>query len=388
MRRYPPPIIHPPRGSLPVLLSVPHSGRDYARLAAGQCRAGPARAGNARGSAGRPAGVAGDRAPASARLSQPVAARRDRLQPRRGRGRSGGDRRNRPGAGRAAGAPRPGPGPVADPSPRRAVAPADRPRRARAPDRRRSTGPITRRSPTSLTAWQSRHGEALLLDCHSMPSRRRPGRTSSSATATAPAPAPWLSAEAARIARGAGFHGGAQRSLCRRARSSPATAGRRAASMRCSWKSTARSISTATAARAGPGLRPHRAAARDAGARARRGAARPQPARAPPNKKRPPGICRDGRKSGRNAPMVRAARPWLKGKQTKRRGVTPMWEPRRAVSMPRMRSAARSARAACRLTASAGRLGVAGGRDWRALALLHLAGEDLADHATARTDAP
>jgi N-formylglutamate amidohydrolase len=29
MRRYPPPTIHPPRGSLPVLLSVPHAGRDY-----------------------------------------------------------------------------------------------------------------------------------------------------------------------------------------------------------------------------------------------------------------------------------------------------------------------------------------------------------------------
>ena len=29
MRRYPPPTVHPPRGSLPVLLSVPHSGRDY-----------------------------------------------------------------------------------------------------------------------------------------------------------------------------------------------------------------------------------------------------------------------------------------------------------------------------------------------------------------------
>ena len=31
MGRYPPPIIHPPRGSLPVLLSVPHSGRNYDR---------------------------------------------------------------------------------------------------------------------------------------------------------------------------------------------------------------------------------------------------------------------------------------------------------------------------------------------------------------------
>jgi N-formylglutamate amidohydrolase len=29
MRRYPCPIIHPPRGSMPVLLSIPHSGRDY-----------------------------------------------------------------------------------------------------------------------------------------------------------------------------------------------------------------------------------------------------------------------------------------------------------------------------------------------------------------------
>jgi N-formylglutamate amidohydrolase len=29
MSRYPPPIIHPSRGALPVLLSVPHSGRDY-----------------------------------------------------------------------------------------------------------------------------------------------------------------------------------------------------------------------------------------------------------------------------------------------------------------------------------------------------------------------
>ena len=29
MSRFPPPTIHPPRGSLPVLLSVPHSGRNY-----------------------------------------------------------------------------------------------------------------------------------------------------------------------------------------------------------------------------------------------------------------------------------------------------------------------------------------------------------------------
>ena len=29
MRPYPPPTLHPPRGSLPVLLSIPHAGRDY-----------------------------------------------------------------------------------------------------------------------------------------------------------------------------------------------------------------------------------------------------------------------------------------------------------------------------------------------------------------------
>ena len=31
MRRYPSPTIHPPRGSLPVLLSIPHAGREYDR---------------------------------------------------------------------------------------------------------------------------------------------------------------------------------------------------------------------------------------------------------------------------------------------------------------------------------------------------------------------
>ncbi|HET7576340.1 MAG TPA: N-formylglutamate amidohydrolase [Sphingomicrobium sp.] len=43
MMPLPPPIVHPPRGSLPVLLSVPHSGRDYPQWlvdnAAGGCAA-------------------------------------------------------------------------------------------------------------------------------------------------------------------------------------------------------------------------------------------------------------------------------------------------------------------------------------------------------------
>jgi N-formylglutamate amidohydrolase len=40
MGRYPPPIIHPSRGSLPVLLSVPHSGRDYDEAVLGNAAQG------------------------------------------------------------------------------------------------------------------------------------------------------------------------------------------------------------------------------------------------------------------------------------------------------------------------------------------------------------
>jgi N-formylglutamate amidohydrolase len=36
----PPPVVHPPRGDLPVLLSVPHSGRDYPAWLLGQARQG------------------------------------------------------------------------------------------------------------------------------------------------------------------------------------------------------------------------------------------------------------------------------------------------------------------------------------------------------------
>lgn len=36
----PPPVVHPPRGDLPVLLSVPHSGRDYPDWLIGQARHG------------------------------------------------------------------------------------------------------------------------------------------------------------------------------------------------------------------------------------------------------------------------------------------------------------------------------------------------------------
>jgi N-formylglutamate amidohydrolase len=40
MRRYPPPLIHPPRGTLPVLLSVPHSGHEHDRDTLANARQG------------------------------------------------------------------------------------------------------------------------------------------------------------------------------------------------------------------------------------------------------------------------------------------------------------------------------------------------------------
>ena len=40
MNKLPPPTIHPPRGQLPVLLSVPHSGRDYPDWLIGLAAAG------------------------------------------------------------------------------------------------------------------------------------------------------------------------------------------------------------------------------------------------------------------------------------------------------------------------------------------------------------
>lgn len=42
MNSLPPPIVHPPRGELPVLLSVPHSGRDYPDWLVDLARHGPA----------------------------------------------------------------------------------------------------------------------------------------------------------------------------------------------------------------------------------------------------------------------------------------------------------------------------------------------------------
>lgn len=203
MGRYPSPIIHPARGSLPVLLSIPHSGRDY----------DPAVLNNA---------AQGRRALET--LEDPLV---DRL------------------AWRAIAA---GIGAVVQPVPRAVIdcnrdeeevdpaaisgiSPAPVGPRARhglglVPSRTHRHGALWRRPidrgelqrridqvhrpyhhalMDGLEALRTLHGEALLLDCHSMPSRThgqadivigdRHGTTS----------AGWISAEAARIVRAAGF---------------------------------------------------------------------------------------------------------------------------------------------------------------------------------------
>jgi N-formylglutamate amidohydrolase len=202
MGRYPSPIILASRGTLPVLLSVPHSGRDY----------DPAVLANA----------AGGRA-ALEMLEDPLV---DQL------------------AWRAIAA---GIGAVIQPVPRAVIdcnrdeeevdpaaiagiGPAPVGPRAKhglglVPSRIHRHGALWRRPidrgelerrveqvhqpyhqalAKGLAALRARHGEALLLDCHSMPSRRQApdvvigDRHGTSAGS-------WLSAEAARLVRAAGF---------------------------------------------------------------------------------------------------------------------------------------------------------------------------------------
>ncbi|MCF2514539.1 N-formylglutamate amidohydrolase [Sphingomonas sp. G124] len=203
MSRYPSPIIHASRGALPVLLSVPHSGRDYETAVLANAAQGRR---------------------ALETLEDPLV---DRL------------------AWRAIAA---GTGAVVQPVPRAVidcnrdetevdpaaiagVSPAPVGQRARhglglVPSRTHRHGALWRRPidrtelycrideihrpyhqslADGLEALRSMHGEALLLDCHSMPVRPsgqanivigdRHGTTSSA----------WVSAEAFRIVRAAGF---------------------------------------------------------------------------------------------------------------------------------------------------------------------------------------
>lgn len=203
MSHYLPPIIHPSRAPLPVLLSIPHSGRDYdaallANAAQGRASLEP--------------------------LEDPLV---DRL------------------AWRAIGG---GFGAVVQPVPRAAidcnrdeeevdpaaihgVSPGPVGPRARhglglVPSRTHRHGALWRRPIDraelmrridqvhrpyhqalidGLAALALEHGEALLLDCHSMPSRPNGKADIVLGDRHGTSAAPWVSAEAARIVRAAGF---------------------------------------------------------------------------------------------------------------------------------------------------------------------------------------
>jgi len=202
MRPYPPPTLHPSRGTLPVLLSVPHAGRDYdAAILANAAQ--------------------GQRSLET--LEDPLV---DRLCWRAIGAGFGAVIQNVP---RAVIDCNRGEEEV-DPAAIEGVAPAPVGPRARyglglIPSRTHRHGTLWRRRidraelqrrinevhrpyheliETELEALASRFGEALLIDCHSMPSRAgqaemvigdRHGDSAAS----------WLSAEATRIGRSAGF---------------------------------------------------------------------------------------------------------------------------------------------------------------------------------------
>ncbi|MCL6740571.1 N-formylglutamate amidohydrolase [Sphingomonas sp. RB56-2] len=202
MSRYPSPIIHPRRGSLPILLSIPHSGRDYDAAVL------------ANSSGGRPA---------LEMLEDPLV---DRL------------------AWRTIAA---GIGAVVQPVPRAVidcnrdegevdpaaiagVGPAIGPRARHGlglvPSRTLRQGALWRRPidraelerrvkqvhrpyhqalDDALLALKSGHGEAILLDCHSMPTRRHAQADVVIGDRHGTSAAGWLSAEAIRLVRAEGF---------------------------------------------------------------------------------------------------------------------------------------------------------------------------------------
>lgn len=202
MRPYPPPTLHPSRGTLPVLLSVPHAGRDYdAAILANAAQ--------------------GQRSLET--LEDPLV---DRLCWRAIGAGFGAVIQNVP---RAVIDCNRGEEEV-DPAAIEGVAPAPVGPRARyglglIPSRTHRHGALWRRRidraelqrrinevhrpyheliETELEALASRFGEALLIDCHSMPSRAGQAEMVIGDRKGASA-ASWLSAETARIGRTAGF---------------------------------------------------------------------------------------------------------------------------------------------------------------------------------------
>lgn len=202
MRPYPPPTLHPSRGTLPVLLSVPHAGRDYdAAILANAAQ--------------------GQRSLET--LEDPLV---DRLCWRAIGAGFGAVIQNVP---RAVIDCNRGEEEV-DPAAIEGVAPAPVGPRARyglglIPSRTHRHGTLWRRRidraelerrinevhrpyheliETELEALASRFGEALLIDCHSMPSRAGQAEMVIGDRQGASA-ASWLSAETTRIGRTAGF---------------------------------------------------------------------------------------------------------------------------------------------------------------------------------------
>lgn len=203
MGRFPSPLFHPPRGSLPVLLSIPHSGREYEPEVLANASRGLS---------------------SLQMLEDPLV---DRL------------------AWRAIAA---GIGAVIQPVPRAiidcnrdeeevdpaaiaGIGPAPVGPRARhglglVPSRTHRHGTLWRRPidraelsrrldqvhrpyhaaiAGALEQLRSRHGEALLLDCHSMPSRRHSPAGVVIGDRHGTSTAPWIRDEAARIVRDAGL---------------------------------------------------------------------------------------------------------------------------------------------------------------------------------------
>ena len=203
MGRYPSPIIHSSRGLLPVLLSIPHSGRDYdaaivANAAQGIAALHPLEDPLVDRLAWRAmsAGFGGVIQPVPRAV---IDCNRDEEEL---------DPAAIEGIGPIPVGPRAGHGLGLVPSRthrhgalwRRPIDRAELARRIEQIHRR-----YHQSLADELDALRLRHGEALLLDCHSMPSRRHGQANVVIGDRHGSSAAIWISAETARIVRGAGF---------------------------------------------------------------------------------------------------------------------------------------------------------------------------------------
>ena len=203
MGRYPSPIIHPPRGSLPVLLSIPHSGRDYDAAVL-------ANAAQGRSSLEMLEDPLVDRlawraiAGGIGAVVQPVP--RAVIDCNRDEGEV--DPAAIAGIGQAAVGPRARHGLGLVPSRthrhgalwRRPIDRAEFERRLEQIHR-----PYHQALAEGLAAMQATYDEVLLLDCHSMPSGRRAQADVVIGDRHGASAAAWLGAEATRLVRAAGF---------------------------------------------------------------------------------------------------------------------------------------------------------------------------------------